>query len=416
MIAALASVAASAPGCAVNTQQSNNGSGGGPNVAPRGFRPAIRILPPLNDGTADAAELLSVSCTSDGNCSAVGSYFVSEGTSRAMAATESSGAWQRAVSIQAPENALGTADIGLDSVSCSSGGNCVAVGQYTDTSRRDQLMSAIEHNGNWGRATELPALGSASPPLSDVYRPTISCTSANNCSVESTYIDNASAAPVDHTMVIRNQRGVWGKAITLPAPAGSNDNMVDISCPSADGCVVVGFLDGLGSAATESDGVWRKPVVVTRPVGSGFNGIACTSVGNCVAVGVYLFSVNQYAMEATESRGVWGPGRRVDTPPTSPAGRLLPSLSSVSCIALANCVGVGDLTARGTATIGGPFSASDVDGRWYRGIAVELPADFAKTGQPDANMASVSCTHAGSCVAVGYYAGPGGLAAMAAST
>jgi hypothetical protein len=260
----------------------------------------------------------------------------------------------------------------------------MAVGQYTDTSRRDKLMAAIETNGAWSRAVELPAPLGAYPTGDGLYQPAISCPSAGKCIVESAYM-GISQKNGDQVMVVGDSDGSWGRAQTLPSRRNYNDDLDSISCPSLGNCVAVGFYNGLGAEATETNGVWSQPVVVARPVGSGFNAVSCTSASYCVAVGNYLhyypLSVKQYAMEATKTRGAWGKGLMLATPRHSPAGELSPTLWSVSYISLGNCVAVGDLTAQGTEGFGGPFSASEIKGQWYRGIAVPLPVDAEKWTQ-----------------------------------
>jgi len=83
--------------------------------------------------------LFSVDCTSAGNCVAVGLYLDSKGSGQPMIFTETGGVWGQGVEAALPGNAAPeTAPFSqfayLDGVTCTSPGNCVAVGNYTDTS------------------------------------------------------------------------------------------------------------------------------------------------------------------------------------------------------------------------------------------------------------------------------------------
>jgi hypothetical protein len=69
-------------------------------------------------------------------------------------------------------------------------------------------------------------------------------------------------------------------------------------------------------AATETSGIWAQATEVTAPANAGadpgafLNGISCSSVGNCTAVGGYVDAPGNFpAMAATETSGTWGSGQ-----------------------------------------------------------------------------------------------------------
>jgi ferredoxin len=110
--------------------------------------------PPAGDQTASLA---SVTCTGPGNCVAVGAYTDGDGGFQPMVATEAGGTWGRASEIALPSdvNATTATGVGLDSVTCTSQGNCVAVGAYDDNSPSQQAMIATETGGVWAQASKL---------------------------------------------------------------------------------------------------------------------------------------------------------------------------------------------------------------------------------------------------------------------
>ena len=93
---------------------------------------------PANAGTNPNAYVVSVSCASAGNCTAVGHYVDSSGHEQGLLLSETSGTWATGVEASLPANAGTNPNASLDSVSCASAGNCTAVGGYTDSSGHSQ--------------------------------------------------------------------------------------------------------------------------------------------------------------------------------------------------------------------------------------------------------------------------------------
>ena len=106
-------------------------------------------------------------------CTAVGFYTDSSDYQRAMAATETSGTWARATEVTAPADAKSAS---LSGISCSSVGNCTAVGTY-DRFLRTEAMAVTEASGTWARATKVPIPAKA--VVAHLYG--ISCSSVGNC-------------------------------------------------------------------------------------------------------------------------------------------------------------------------------------------------------------------------------------------
>jgi hypothetical protein len=93
---------------------------------------AIKLpgLAALNAG--GLASVSSLSCPSKGNCAATGTYTIASGDSQGYVADEVHGIWRRAIEVPGLAALDGGASIAtqVSSVSCPSEGNCVAVGSY----------------------------------------------------------------------------------------------------------------------------------------------------------------------------------------------------------------------------------------------------------------------------------------------
>ncbi|MGE5133843.1 MAG: hypothetical protein ACM32E_13135 [Gemmatimonadota bacterium] len=131
-----------------------------------------------------------MSCASAGNCTAVGSYSDSSGTHQAMMLTKTAGTWAAGTEATLPADAEFSPFANLDSVSCSSAGNCTAVGYYTDTSRHVQGVLLTQTAGTWAAGTEAapPANAGADPAVS---LGSVSCASAGNCAAVGSYTDSS---------------------------------------------------------------------------------------------------------------------------------------------------------------------------------------------------------------------------------
>ncbi len=157
---------------------------------------------------------------------------------------------------------------------------------------------------------------------------------------------------------------------------------------SARGVVVtVGLVAaGLGaapSAGVAATGVWGTPSDITgAPGGVGsLSSISCVAVADCTAVGS---DGNGQPFYVSESGGVWGPPSEI----TGTAWGS--SLNSVSC------VGAGECTAVGPTGNGQPFYVHETGGAWSPAVLI--------TGTPGGrgDLYGVSCVDASDCTAVGY--------------
>jgi hypothetical protein len=231
--------------------------------------------------------------------------------------------WGGAREVSLPVGAntkVNTQDADLNAVSCTSVGDCVAVGVYSDRGRIDhyQAMVAMETRGVWTRAAKLAALPG------NLYGGglSVACTRPRECVAVGTYAGQ---------MVASEANGVWKRTTTVALPLGSSasadavSSFDGVTCTGPGNCVAVGsYADNNGTmdyqamVATEKNGGWGRAIGAMLPrdattardgQDAGFNSVACTSLGNCVAVGAYANTDtgdgSTEAMVATETNRVW---------------------------------------------------------------------------------------------------------------
>jgi hypothetical protein len=112
--------------------------------------------------------LISVSCASVGNCSAVGVYSAAAGDFPGLMITESGGAWSSAVKPALPPDANALQDAALATVSCPTAASCGAGGSYADDLTQGARGFVIDRSGaTWSAAVEPAAPGSVPTPVLD---------------------------------------------------------------------------------------------------------------------------------------------------------------------------------------------------------------------------------------------------------
>jgi hypothetical protein len=155
-------------------------------------------------------------------------------------------------------------------------------------------------------------------------------------------------------------------------------------------------------ASTTASTTGLSPSARTNPQVS-IIGLSCTAAGSCVAIGDYTDSTgNQQGLIETLSSGTW---TAITAPTTglSPAAGTDPEayLASVSCSGTGSCVATGDYTDSAGNRQGLIETLSS--GTWTAITAPTTGLSPAAGTDPEAYLASVSCPGAGACVAVGIY-------------
>ncbi len=202
-----------------------------------------------------------------------------------------------------------------------------------------------------------------------------------------------------------------GIEIRVPANAAADPDsiLIGVACTGRGDCTAGGSYDdaygnGQAMAVTQSRGRWADAVEIQLPANAAadpyaeVNGVACTSAGNCVAVGYYSTTAGyDQGFIVTQTRGAWGHAQQA-TPPAK-AGADTAGLYGVACTAARACDAVGSYTDR--AKHYQAMVISEVRGRWGHGSEVRVPPGAA--ANPGANLGGISCVRAGECAAAGYY-------------
>jgi cytochrome c551/c552 len=370
--------------------------------------------------------LVSVACPSARSCVAVGDYTVNDragvGHQQAMAVTESKGVWNSAVEI----------GVSLNAVTCTGVGDCVGVGG------RDVVT---EKRGRWGAARKihLPTNALTRATKQNARLDSVACSSAGNCVAAGSYQDKTRRV---QAMVVTEKDGTWGVAhkIGLPANALTRAGkqravLHSVACASVADCVAVGdYADTSGSSdlqamlATETNGAWASANEVGLPANAAssagqqqasLNSVTCSSAGDCVAVGDYDDADTKQVMVATETNGTWGAASEIGLPPIAVAAAArgqFGELTSVACASSGNCVAVGDFLtepagkpeayAEQESLLGGqePMAVTETGGIWGTAAETVLPEDALGGSSEESVLSSVVCTSGSEeCVAVGTY-------------
>lgn len=309
------------------------------------------VAQPLAQPTSGAASLTGVSCVSTTSCVGVGFVVGSGSAQKPLAETWNGTSW----AVQPAATLAASGD--LAHVSCVSPTSCVAVGYGF---RRLGVAAPLVEiwNGQSWRAESTPKVGKFNI---GAFR-AVSCAGPNDCTAVGSYLvhrlDDDMGTLAEHWDGVRwRVRGKLG--------AASQGTLEGISCRSGAACIAVGAVGldqgqpGIPIAQRWNGRKWVAMPVGVRGSGGQLQSVSCISARACIAVG--LQAVGEFPRPGLEVLPKWlqlsverYDGRRWTrqrVPEVTAsfnkfeAGRTLaavvPSLSSVSCVAPASCVAVG---------------------------------------------------------------------------
>jgi hypothetical protein len=219
----------------------------------------------------------------------------------------------------------------------------------------------------------------------------------------------------------------FGRAFALSVPANSrrlpHAFVFALSCSSFGNCATGGtYMDraGHGQALVIAgqSGRWNRGVELRLPgdapanVNARVSGIACPRAGVCVAVGGYPKSLADVdfgrIFAATETGGRWQPARELRLPANAaspPQGQL----NAVTCTAAGSCLALGDYVDNAGDTQA--MLISERNGRWAQATEILPPSSAAPN--PEADFYAITCQPGGQCVIAGFYEdSTGGIAAL----
>ena len=362
------------------------------------------------------ATVSSVSCSSDGNC-ALGGFYADGSGNQGFVATQTNGTWNAAVAVPG----LATLNTGNNaqvySVSCSSDGNC-AIGGYFVDSAGYQGFVATQTNGTWNAAIPVPGLATLNTGNSAAVE-SVSCSSNGNCSIGGYFVNGSGY----QGFVATQTNGTWNAAVAVPGLAAlntGNDALVNsVSCSSNGNCSIGGYYtDGSGYqgfAASQTNGTWNAaiPVPGLAALNTGnfaaVESVSCSSNGNCAIGGYYMVGSGSQGFVATQTNGTWNAAIPVPGLATLNTSGVA-SVPSVSCSSDGNCA-IGGRYSNGSGTYG--FVATQTNGAWSSAIPVVGLAAL-NTGN-NAAVRSVSCSSDGNCAIGGYFVDSAGYQGFVAT-
>jgi hypothetical protein len=374
---------------------------------------------PGDDIQINVAEFSSVSCSSPGNCTAVGSFRNSDGNTEAFTMTSEDGEWDYALPAQFDEGVQSeNPDAEFNSVSCPTDGNCTAVGQFENIDGNIEAFTMTSEDGEWDYALPAQFEDDIKADVQDEMRAgtafiEVSCSSPGNCTAVGGFRnmdDNYEA------FTMTSIDGEWGLAQPAQFDEGVQSENPDaefnsVSCPTDENCTAVGsFTNSDGNTEaftmTSTGGEWNtaQPAQFSHDFqsdNSNLNEVSCSSPGYCIAVGSFTNSDgNTEAFTMTSIDGEWDTARPAQFEDGIQSDEPYADFTSVSCPTDGNCTAVGSFT--NSAGHYEAFTMTSIDGEW--GLA--QPAQFEEGTQnenPYASFSSVSCASPGNCTAVGSF-------------
>jgi hypothetical protein len=393
---------------------------------------AVEARPPAGAAVqpfklSDGGGLVDISCAAAGACVAIGRYTDSRRIDHGVLFGEARGRWSAGVRLRLPANAVtppkpkSTAVdvLGLGGVSCSSVGNCVAVGNYETNAQVWDAMIVVERHGRWSRAIPAPMPAGAPIEGQNAVLLSVTCAHSDQCSAAGEYVDGSGH---QESLLVSGSGSSWSAAPapTPPSDANTDPNILpaSIACASTGECAAVGtyinpLQNSLGLLLNEAGGHWASGSGAILPADAApattvgdqtvvLSSVACPQAGACTAVGWYFDNdENGQALLVAENNGAWQPGVKVTLPSNAVGGleKQSAGLDWISCASPGNCLATGVYTDLGYNSQG--LLLSETGGVWQTGVESPLPRNAASVQYAAANQSN--CTGAGDCTVIGQY-------------
>jgi hypothetical protein len=235
--------------------------------------------------------------------------------------------------------------------------------------------------------------GAAPAPVQGTLN-SVSCTATTACVAVGSYVNAGNTV----TLAERWNGTAWTKQAT-PNPAGGTEIALNgVSCTSVTNCLAVGsYFDDSGIAPLAELWNGTKWTIKTVPLptggrGGGFNGVSCVAA-KCTAVGFFADSANQNEALAESWNGSTFTAQSV----SAPAGATTNTLNAVSCSPApsVHCEAVGWYYHDG-------FFISTTLAEGWDGTAWSLQtAPVPPNAEGGSVPTGISCTAPRACTAVG---------------
>lgn len=323
---------------------------------------------------ATAGFLSAVSCSSRRACMAVGSYDRRDGTVQTLAERWDGGTW----SIVATPNLAGFSQTRLNSVSCVSGGICVAVGHGSGRTKPFTPIAARWNGSSWSLLPVPRIAGEGS------YLNGVSCVSATWCEADGTLEDAKNG--------LKSLVEQWnGASWSVQKAPSTGHGLTAVVCTSMSACTAIG-----DTIIRWDGGRWKLQRSLTQF--SFLSGLSCASANACVAVGE--------APDTPERDGppeamVWNGQTWALKTMRTPAHARYSLPEAVACVSRSSCLAVGR-----SQYLGGPFAPVA-----YRLHAANWSLQPVRRplGPLPSQLSAVACASTENCLAVGDYVTVAGM-------
>lgn len=326
--------------------------------------------------------LMGVSCTSRTACTAIGSYSL-----RFVHSTLAERWDGKRWSIQATPNpplSVVQPYVSLNSVSCPSSSDCMAVGQYTNPAGQATLFSELWNGTDWSIQ---PVPGGTTGQLEGV-----SCTSSTACTA---------VGYGEGTIAVRWNGASWSMQ-SIPNPPADDIRLFGVSCPSMAMCMTVGRIWPLAHRTRPLSDRWERMTWSFAPAPTPTNGyqnllssVSCWSSRECIAVGNFVHGTISDRFVSLAER--WD-GSRWSIEPTPGAGHESANeLDGVSCPSSTMCAAVGFIQTPAFHNV--PLT------ELWNGSTWSIQPSPNPSGSTETEPAAVSCVSREVCTAVGTFSG-----------
>ena len=269
--------------------------------------------------------IYGLSCTSANSCVAVGHVWT--GNNPAIIVTMTNGIWGQPLELTGEGGGLQGTGNGLQSVSCSSPGNCTAVGIGAD----NNAMAIDEVHGKWGTPRSISGIQDNADGSSFN---SVNCWASEHCVATGETFANSGAVILGVERPSSNG-GQW-TITTLGSGLGADAGGNAVSCTGTF-CVMVGASHALakpGVTAVFTHGHWGSLHAIGT---NGFQptAVSCISMSSCVAVGSDAANESSYSLKTVHG---WGSTIEI---PTLKNASMSPYLTSVACDRKTGCLAGG---------------------------------------------------------------------------
>jgi hypothetical protein len=299
--------------------------------------------------------------------------------------------------IASSPNPVGAQQTYLDGVACTGPGTavrCFAVGSYVNSQGAVKTLIERWNGTQWVIVASPNRAGIANALVA------VTCASTTNCVA----VGNSQATPTSAPVTLIERWNGLGWTI-VPSPNGPSSTgsfLHAVSCVGPNRCFAVGNYTSGATAGSTLIERWTGTswLVVPSPNKSGsafdtLDGVSCVPLGT----GVSCFAVGRYSASATGDvfftlTERFGAGGWAVVPSPNVDGKYKSALASVSCTSASSCIAVGEWQHAPGASLAEKWNGT----AWTITPVANFP------GWTFSELDSVSCLSATNCFAVGGWA------------